>query len=77
MGPDSEVVDRKVDARTNTIEVTLRYDAFDFDWHLVVAPGGNGVTVAVFVDKPVPAALEGRAGLTSSSYRRATGSART
>ena len=58
-----KVVDRKVDAKTNTIEVTLRYEAFGFDSRLVVAPDGAGFKVAVFVDKPVPAELEGRAGL--------------
>jgi endoglucanase len=58
-----KVVDRKVNPKTSTIEVTLRYDAFDFDSRLVVSPEGAGFTVAVFVDTPVPAALEGRAGL--------------
>jgi endoglucanase len=56
-------LDRKVDARTNTIEVTLRYDDFDFDSRVVVTPEGRGFRVAIFVDQPVPAALEGRAGL--------------
>jgi hypothetical protein len=58
-----KVVDRKVDAKTNTIEVTLRYEAFGFDSRLVVTPEGNGFEVAVLLDKPVPAELEGRAGL--------------
>ena len=57
------VVDRKVDAQTHTIEVTLRYEAFGFDSRLVVKPDGSGFNVAIFVDKPVPAELEGRAGL--------------
>jgi len=59
----SKVVDRKVDAKANTIEVTLRYEAFGFDSRLVVSPDGAGFRVAVFLDKPVPAELEGRAGL--------------
>jgi endoglucanase len=58
-----KVVDRKVDPKTNTIEVTLRYEAFDFDSRLVVTPDGAGFAVAVYLDKPVPAELEGRAGL--------------
>jgi len=58
-----KVVDRKVDAKTHTIEVTLRYEAFDFTSRVVVAPEGPGFRIAVFVDTPVPAALEGRAGL--------------
>ena len=58
-----KVVDRKVDPKTNTIEVKLRYEAFDFDSRLSVTPEGAGVRIAVYLDKPVPAALEGRAGL--------------
>jgi hypothetical protein len=58
-----KLVDRKVDGATNTITCTLRYEAFDFDSRLVVTPDGAGFKVTVFVDKPVPAALEGRAGL--------------
>jgi hypothetical protein len=58
-----KVVDRKVDATTSTIEVTLRYEAFDFDSRLVVTPEGAGFKIAVYVDEPVPADLEGRAGL--------------
>jgi endoglucanase len=58
-----KVADRKVDPTTNTIEVRLRYEAFDFDSRLVVTPDGAGFKVAVYLDKPVPADLEGRAGL--------------
>jgi hypothetical protein len=58
-----KVADRKVDPKTNTIEVTLRYEAFGFDSRLVVTPEGAGFKVAVHLDKPVPAELEGRAGL--------------
>ena len=58
-----KLVDRKVDPATNTITCTMRYEAFDFDSRLVVTPDGAGFTVTVFVDKPVPADLEGRAGL--------------
>jgi endoglucanase len=58
-----KVVGRKVDPKTSTIEVTLRYEAFDFDSRLAVTPDGKGFRIAVFVDKPVPAGLEGRAGL--------------
>ncbi len=61
--PIPKVADRKVDPTTNTIEVTLRYEDYDFDSRLVVTPDGAGFKVAVYVDKPVPADLEGRAGL--------------
>ena len=58
-----KLVDRKVDPKANTIEVTLRYEAFGFDSRLVVTPDGAGFRIAVYVDKPLPADLEGRAGL--------------
>ena len=58
-----KVVDRKVDKATNTIQVLLRYDAFDFTSRVVVTPERTGFRIAVFVDKPVPEPLEGRAGL--------------
>ncbi len=58
-----KLVDRKVDRATNTITCRLRYEAFDFDSTLVVSPEGRGFRIAVFVDTPVPGALEGRAGL--------------
>jgi hypothetical protein len=61
--PIPRVVERKVDKASNAIEVLLRHDEFDFDSRLIVTPQGNGFTLAVYVDKPVPAALEGRAGL--------------
>ena len=47
-----KVVDRKVDPKSNTIEVTLRYEAFDFDSRVVVTPDGAGFRIAVFLDKP-------------------------
>jgi endoglucanase len=58
-----KLVDRKVDKATQTITCVLRYEAFDFDSRLVVTPEGVGFRVAVYVDKPVPEKLEGRAGL--------------
>jgi len=58
-----KVVNRKVDPKSSTIEVTLRYEAFDFDSRVEVTPDGAGFKIAVFLDRPVPADLEGRAGL--------------
>ncbi len=58
-----KVVTRKVDTAANTIEVLLRYEEFDFNSRIVVTPDGAGFRVAVFLDKPVPERLEGRAGL--------------
>jgi endoglucanase len=58
-----KVVGRKVDKAANTIEVVLRYEDYDFDSRVVVSPEGTGFRIAVFLDKPVPERLEGRAGL--------------
>jgi hypothetical protein len=58
-----KLVDRKVDTEHATIEVVLRYEAFDFDSRVVVKPDGQGFSMAVYLDKPVPPQLEGRAGL--------------
>jgi hypothetical protein len=58
-----KMVERKVDKATSSIEVLLRYADFDFDSRVVVKPEGQGVSIAVHLDKPVPAQLEGRAGL--------------
>ncbi len=53
---------RKADRASNTIEVALRYDDYDFDSRVVVTARGKGVEISVYLDKPVPAALEGSAG---------------
>ncbi|MCB0798956.1 MAG: glycoside hydrolase, partial [Bacteroidales bacterium] len=53
---------RKVDPAAQTIEVALRYDDYDFDSRVVVTAMGKGVEISVYLDKPVPAALEGSAG---------------
>ena len=46
----------------NSIEVALRYDQFDFDSRIIVTGKGDEVEIAVYLDKPVPAELEGDAG---------------
>lgn len=53
---------RKVDRASKTIETTLRYQDYDFDSRVVVTPKGKGVEISVYLDKPVPKALEGSAG---------------
>ncbi len=57
-----EMLARKVDRASKTIETTLRYKDYDFDSRVVVAPKGKGVEISVYLDKPVPKTLEGRAG---------------
>ncbi len=58
-----KLVDRKVDETASTITCVLRYQDFDFDSRLVVTPEGAGFRIAVYLDRPVPEKLEGRAGL--------------
>ncbi|KAF2515032.1 glycoside hydrolase [Flavobacterium zhairuonense] len=57
-----KMTSRKVDKANNTIEVTLTYEEFDFDSKIIVTSKGNGFLINVFLDKPVPKQLEGRAG---------------
>src|SRR5690606_17061894 len=57
-----EVSNRKVDRTSKTIEATLRYADYDFNSRVVVTAKGKGVEIAVYLDKPVPKALEGEAG---------------
>src|SRR6478736_775450 len=57
-----KMISRKVDKSTSTIEVALRYEEFDFDSRFTVTPKGKGFVITVFLDKPVPKKLEGKAG---------------
>jgi hypothetical protein len=56
------ISNRKVDHAMQTIEASLRYPDYDFDSRVVVTAKGKGLEIAVYLDKPVPAALEGKAG---------------
>lgn len=56
------VSNRKTDPATKTIETTLRYNDYDFESRVVVTAKGKGVEISVYLDKPVPKALEGAAG---------------
>jgi endoglucanase len=70
------VVNRKIDKATNTISLVLRYNDYDFESKISVAPKDNGVLITVVLDKPLPEKLEGRAGFSlefiPSSYFRKT-----
>ena len=57
------MTERKVDNAKGTIEVSLRYDDYDFDSRIVVTAKGKAVEIAVWLDKPVPEKLAGEAGL--------------
>jgi len=54
--------DRKVNRSTGSIDVCLRYEDYDFDSRVSVVARGKGVEISVYLDKPVPQALEGSAG---------------
>jgi len=56
------VTNRKVDSVANSIEVALRYEEYDFDSRIVVTGKGKAVEISVYLDKPVPKFLEGKAG---------------
>lgn len=57
-----EISNRKVDRAANSIESVLRYKDYDFNSRVVVTAKGKGVEISVYLDKPVPKALEGNAG---------------
>ena len=57
-----QMTSRKVNKENGSIEVALRYDAYDFDSRVIVTAKGKAVEIAVYLDKPVPAALAGNAG---------------
>ena len=56
------ISNRKVNRDTKTIEATLRYEDYNFDSRVVVMAKGKGVEISVYLDKPIPRALEGSAG---------------
>lgn len=53
---------RTVDHESQTIESLIRYEDFDFDSRVVVTAKGKSVEISVYLDEPVPAKLEGKAG---------------
>lgn len=57
-----KMTQRTVSKDKNEIEVSLRYDDYDFDSRIKVTAKGSAVEISVFLDKPVPKALEGEAG---------------
>ncbi len=57
-----KMLSRKVDKVNNSIEIELRYEAFDFNSRVVVTAKDKGVEINVFLDKPVAEKLVGNAG---------------
>lgn len=58
-----KMTERIVDKENNTIEVGLNYPDYDFNSRLIVTGDGSKFTVDVYLDKPVPEFLVGKAGL--------------
>lgn len=57
-----QTTERIVNKDKNTIEVSLLYPDYDFASKLVVTGKGKVFEVSVYLDKPVPAELAGKAG---------------
>ena len=57
-----KTVSRKVDCEKNSIEVSMRYEEYDFDSRVVVTARGKAVEISVWLDNPVPEKLAGEAG---------------
>ena len=53
---------RTVNKEDGSIEVGLRYPDYDFDSRIVTTAVGDAVRIDVYLDKPLPAELEGDAG---------------
>jgi hypothetical protein len=74
--PMAKLVERKVDPATGTITATLEFVGQDFRYTIRVEPRGAAFVVSVDLDKPLPAALEGKAGFNlevlPSAYFRKT-----
>lgn len=57
-----EVSNRTVNQEEQSIESTLSYNDYNFDSRVVVTAKGDAVEISVYLDEPVPAELEGKAG---------------
>ncbi len=57
-----KMLGRTVDRKTGTIEVSLRYEQFDFNYKLVVTAKDSGIEINIILDKPLPDSLAGHAG---------------
>lgn len=58
-----EMTNREVNREENYIEVELTYEDYDFVSKIRVTPSNEGVLMQVYLDKPVPANLVGKAGM--------------
>lgn len=58
-----EMTNRTINREQNYIEVELTYKDYDFVSKIRVTPRDKGCLVQVYIDKPVPAMLVGKAGM--------------
>ncbi|WP_082554568.1 glycoside hydrolase family 9 protein [Caulobacter sp. Root1455] len=74
--PMAKLIERKVDPATGVITATLEFTDYAFRYQIQVKPDGAAFTLTVILDKPLPAALEGKAGFNlevlPSAYFRKT-----
>lgn len=60
--PAAALVSRKVDAAAGIVETTLSYAQYDWQYVIRAERDGSGARLTVILDKPLPKALEGKAG---------------
>jgi endoglucanase len=60
--PIPEFVERKVNKQNNSIEASLTYPDYDFDYTIKAEAHNRGILLSVNLEKPLPQALAGRAG---------------
>lgn len=58
-----QFVERKIDKEENSIEAFLSYPDFEFNYSIKVTADGEGFLISVNIENPLPATLEGKAGL--------------
>ncbi len=60
--PTGQFVERNVDSAAQSIEAFLRYPAYGFGYTVRVEARGRGIVISVNLERPLPPALEGKAG---------------
>lgn len=60
--PIPQFVERKVKKNAGIIEAFLRYPAYDFAYSVKAESREGGIAISVILERPLPRAMEGRAG---------------
>ncbi len=58
-----QFVSKKIDKKAQQIDVNLRYPSYNFNYTIRVAKKDKGILLSVILEKPLPPALVGKAGL--------------